>query len=401
MNNEISKDKQTDCAKFSDRTHFSKKLRIIFTGDFCPINRIQALIQKEQYDRIYNNFLSILLESDLALTNLECPLIGEGDCIEKTGPCLKAPVKSIEALKFAGFNIVTLANNHIMDYGIAGLNSTLKCCRSAGISWVGVGDNIETARKPFYTDVRGNRLAFINICENEWSTSKGEEAGANPLNPVSNFYQIIEAKSKADYVIVIVHGGHEHYAFPSPRMKETYRFFVDAGASAVIGHHSHCFSGYEVYRGSPIFYSLGNFIFDYPGQAGRGWSRGFAVCLILSNEIDFEITPYIQNDEEIGVHLMNKKDREIFDEELKFINEVILDDNILSKYFVDFSNKSAGFFKLVFEPYPINSLMMALRNRNLLPNLMSEKTKKYLLNIIRCEAHRDVLLNILEQRKKS
>lgn len=310
------------------------------------------------------------------------------------------PKKSIEALKYAGFNVVTLANNHIMDYGNAGLNSTLECCKEAGIAYVGVGANLEEARKPLYKDIKGQRLAIINFCENEWSTSQGEEAGTNPLNPIANFYQIKKAKSNADHVVVIVHGGHEHYPLPSPRMKETYCFFVDAGASTVIGHHTHCFSGYEVYQGAPIFYSLGNFIFDYPEQKGHGWCRGFAVHLILSNQIDFKITPFIQNDKEIGVHLMNQKDREEFDKDLKIINEVILDDKKLSKSFGEFSDRRAGFLKLILEPYPINRLTMGLRNRNLLPNLISKEAKKYLLNIVRCEAHRDVLLRILESPKK-
>ena len=86
----------------------------------------------------------------------------------------------------------------------------------------------------------------------------------NPLLPIQQFYKIQEAKENADYVLVIVHGGIEHYQLPTSRMIETYRFFIDAGADAVVNHHQHCYSGYERYKSKPIIYGLGNLLFDNP-----------------------------------------------------------------------------------------------------------------------------------------
>ena len=98
-----------------------------------------------------------------------------------------------------------------------------------------------------------------------------------PLIRSAVFYAIEEAKKKADFVVVIAHGGHEHYNLPSPRMKKWYRFFVDAGAHAVVGHHTHIISGYEVYKDAPIFYSLGNFCFDWEGLRNMEWNNGMLV----------------------------------------------------------------------------------------------------------------------------
>ena len=107
--------------------------------------------------------------------------------------------------------------------------------------------------------VKGDvNIAVLNFAENEWSTASSDKPGANPINPISNFNSINITKESVDIVIVITHGGHEMYRLPSPRMKELYRFYIDAGADIVINHHTHCTSGYEKYNGKFIFYSIGN-----------------------------------------------------------------------------------------------------------------------------------------------
>jgi poly-gamma-glutamate synthesis protein (capsule biosynthesis protein) len=121
---------------------------------------------------------------------------------------------------------------------------------------VGGGTNLQEASKILYKKIDEKVLALINCCENEFSIATEVTAGSNPLNPIQQYYAIQEAKSKADYVLVIVHGGHELWQLPSPRMQETYRFFIDAGADAVVNHHQHCYSGYEIYKKKPYILNL-------------------------------------------------------------------------------------------------------------------------------------------------
>ena len=130
-------------------------------------------------------------------------------------------------------------------------------------STVGAGDNLQQASKPLYIKIKNKTIAILNFAEQEFSVAGKNTAGANPLNIIDNYHSIQDAKQQADILLVIVHGGHEGYPLPSPRMVQTYRFFAEIGASVVVGHHTHCASGFEVYHGVPIFYSLGNFIFDY------------------------------------------------------------------------------------------------------------------------------------------
>lgn len=371
-------------------------VNVLITGDFCPINRIQELIEKAEYSKIYNDFLPFIKGADIAITNLECPLTQNEEKIQKTGPQLKASAKGIGALSYAGFNLVTLANNHIMDYGEAGLNSTIETCKRSGIEYVGVGSNLQEAREPFYKETNGIRLAFINFCENEWSTTSGETPGANSLNPILNFYDIKEAKNNVDFVFVIVHGGHEYYKLPSPRMQETYRFFIDAGADAVIGHHTHCYSGNEMYQGKPIFYSLGNFIFDWPAKRNSHWNKGYAVQFTIEDgRMSFTIHPFIQGDEEPGVRYMNKQELQIFEEQLGKLNLQISDSINIESKFQEFMNSKKRNYMSYLEPYS-NKYLLGLYNRGLFPSFISKNKKKLLLNLVRCETHHDVLLKILE-----
>ena len=374
-------------------------IKILITGDFCPINRIQGLIDTSDYSKIFSDFLPVIKDSDISVTNLECPLIENGKKIQKSGPNLKASKKSIEALTYAGFDLVTLANNHIMDYGNEGLASTIDSCNNSKIDHVGVGLDFNEAKKPYYKVVNNSKIAFVNFCENEWSTTVGNYPGANPLNPISNFNQIKEAKLNADYVFVIVHGGHEHYQLPSPRMQETYRFFIDTGADAVIGHHTHCFSGYEMYNKKPIFYSLGNFVFDWPKKRNSLWNKGYAVQFTIDKEeINFTLYPYTQGeqDQSLGVKLMDDSCKKSFLNEIALLNKQISKPKIIEEKFNNYTNKHQRQYYSSLEPYS-NRYLTALYNRKLLPTFLSKSKRKLMLNVIRCEAHRDVLIKILNQ----
>lgn len=375
---------------------------ILIAGDFAPMARLAKMMEEKRFPEVFPKEIRDVIQSaDHSFVNFESPVVENGyKPIPKCGPNLKCPKEAAEAVRYAGFTGVTLANNHILDYGADGLRRTVECCRSQGLDVVGVGDNLEDAGKILYLGKAGKTLAVINGCEHEFSTATDTEAGANPLDPVRQFYSIQDARRKADYVIVIVHGGHEHFQLPSPRMMETYRFFIDAGADAVVNHHQHCYSGYETYKSKPIFYGLGNFCFDEESLRNCFWNQGYMVCLDLSDgTVGFTLYPYSQCNESASVNLLQGEDREEFEKELSRLNQIISDEALLNERLRAYYGKCSEGELSILEPYG-SRVTRKLHSLGLLPSFIKGRKLASVLNHIGCESHRDKMLFALNQKNK-
>lgn len=365
-------------------------MNIIIAGDFCPRRRVAKLIEEKRYGDVFSQVKEITDKADYSILNFEAPVvINDAKPIEKTGPNLKCTKNAVEAIKYAGFDSVSLANNHFYDFGEVGVKDTIDTLKEYQIDYFGGGININEAKKTLYKEIEGKKIAFINFCEREWSIATETSGGSAPLNPVQNYYQIKEAKENADYVIVIVHGGREHYQLPLPRMKETYQFFIDSGADVVVNHHQHCYSGYEIYNGKPIFYGLGNFCFDsMNGKRNKLWEEGFILKLSINDKIDFELIPYIQCGEKPNVEKLNN--REEFDRKINELNQIIDNVNLLESNFLNQVQKEKSEYFSYLEPIR-NRYILALQSRKLFPSFIKNKYKLLLLNLIRCESHKDIL----------
>ena len=376
-------------------------VNLLIAGDFCPNDRVARLIEQEEYSDILGEIKPIIAQMDYSLINLECPIV---ECPikpkEKQGPNLKASQLAVKMIKNVKFKSVTLANNHFLDYGDEGVSHTLNILRYEHLDFVGGGEDLSRASGILYKDINGKKIAFINCCEHEFSIATEHSAGANPLNPIQQYYAIVEAKNKADYVIIVVHGGHEYFQLPSPRMQEIYRFFVDIGADAVINHHQHCYSGYEVYKEKPIFYGLGNFCFDKNTQRNSIWNEGYLVKLVLDNKIHFELYPYIQCNDTPNVVLMKKDRVDYFYSLIKCLNEIIADSCRLKLEHQHWMKEREGNLKLVLSPYS-NRWFRIMASRGLLPMFLSKKRKLSLLNFIYCESHRDRIVYLLNEGERN
>jgi len=372
------------------------EIKILFTGDFCPHQRIEKLALEENFAAIFNDFIDVFKGNGLNVVNLECPLTESSRERKKTGPHQKASPECIKILKHVNVGLVTLANNHIMDYGASGVKETIKLCKNSGLATVGAGENIQEALRPYSATVKGKKITILNFADAEFLTVPDGPAQANPLEIARNYYEIKNARVKSDYIIVIIHGGNEFYRLPSPRTKQLYRFFIDAGADAVISHHTHCFSGYEIYNQKPIFYGLGNFIYDHPGLVNTGWNQGYIVKLKLKGKIGFELTPLKQCNQKPGVFHLSGKEKKSFYKELHSLNTIISDGYRLEHEFQKYCREVYPMYDAFLEPY-FGDIVTALRKRGLFPKLMSKQKRLLLLNIIRCESHREVLLRMLRQ----
>lgn len=379
-------------------------MKILVAGDFSPKYKSYELIQKGQFKLLFDNIRQYTSRVDYSILNFETTIKKEGfKPIEKCGPHLNAPINVVDAIRYAGFNVVTLANNHFFDYGEKGVELTLQKFKENNINVVGGGQNLTEAEQILYLRCGDFRAAVVNCCESEFSIASETQGGSNPLNPIQQYYKIREAKEKSDYVLVIIHGGHEYFQLPSLKMQEVFRFFVDAGADCVINHHQHCFSGMEIYKERCIFYGLGNFLFDtkrhsYPDS----WFEGFFVILNIdqkTSKADFEIVPYTQSYPGAGIFPINDEiGRQEFFKKFNELSTVIKDCKRLAQKIDKFYCKNIKESLIAFEPYS-NRLLRAAYYRNILPSILRGKKRKLLLNYIMCESHLEKTKYLLNKIK--
>ncbi len=237
-------------------------INILIAGDFAPCRSIEDAYNSGKRNFYDSHILELLHNKDLSLVNLELPLTRVDTPIPKVGPNIKARHELIELVTEARFDIACLANNHIYDHGEQGLQDTLDVCEKNGIITVGAGSTLAEAQRILYRTVKSRTVAVVNFAENEFCNASLKQGGANPMDLIDNVHQIQDARRNAEIVLVIVHGGHEHYHYPSPRMVKQYRYYVENGADAVVSHHTHCIGPYEIYEGKPIIYSF----YFFPGR---------------------------------------------------------------------------------------------------------------------------------------
>jgi poly-gamma-glutamate synthesis protein (capsule biosynthesis protein) len=218
-----------------------------------------------------------LLQSDIVFGNLECPLSRNGRRMTNDA-CYAADPVFASSMARAGFRVVSLANNHCLDHGETAFSDTLDVLEENGIVVVGAGRTLEAARTAAVFTVNGVSVAFLaySMTGPEWVYATDNESGVAPMNPLVAGQDIARIRENVDLVILSVHWGSEGRSTPWPRQVELARHLVDAGADAVLGHHSHVPGSVEVYRGRPILYSLGNFIF---GHDHPNWGDNFIARL--------------------------------------------------------------------------------------------------------------------------
>lgn len=371
-------------------------MKILIGGDFTTCNR--GLDSVKNKNAFSTEIKQIMQEADICIVNLEAPIAYEDKYkIRKVGPNLKTSSIIIPYLKDCGVDVLTLANNHFFDYGEHGVKATIEEIKKNNIDYVGGGQTPDEYQRILYKSVNNVTIAILNYCESEFSVNKN--IGSNPIDAINVFYDIQAVRSKADYIIVITHGGHEGYNLPSPRMQKLYRYFIDLGVDVVVNHHQHCYSGYEEYHNGAIFYGLGNLFFDHvtPENKKGIWNSGFLLEIKIENSISFKTYPYEQCvGSNVSVELL--KDNTAFEKTIIKLNDIINNPEKLEKSF-DMWSSNQGINQLAwFTPYA-NRYLLALYRRKLLPSFISSKKKLQLLNMLRCESHRDLCINILSKKR--
>ena len=257
-------------------------MKILFSGDYDQSIDIQNPLWSPELE----GFVS---DCDYRCCNYEGPCkTSDTKTLTKIGPSISQEISSVERLANAGFNIVSLANNHIMDYGTGALRNTLKIMRDNQVLFAGAGLSSAEAYKPLILHKDTLTVGILCFAENGFGAlTQRDGAGYAWFGDERSKTLIDECVGRCDKTIIVCHGGAEKWDYPLPEYRALYRSWIDRGVDAVIAHHPHVPQGWEKYNSGLIFYSLGNFSFN----KGTGYQDPETiVCKLNITEegIDFE-----------------------------------------------------------------------------------------------------------------
>ena len=372
-------------------------LDFLFCGDFAPCHRFENIVI-EHNENVFGDALTLIKNSHASFANLECPLTTSNCPIAKSGPNLRAHPDCIHALK--PFSLIGLANNHIMDFGNTGLKSTIDTCNSINLPTTGIGSNLFEARRFHVITVEELSVAIIAIAEHEFNQAGENTAGSASIDVIDNYHQIIQAKKSADMVIVTLHGGNEYFPYPRPGLRKLCQHYIDLGVEAVVCHHPHVPGAYEYYNGKPIFYSLGNLIFDNP-KPTKDWDLGYMVKLefnkqkkIISNT---EIIPYKQSIELGGLKLLAGEEKDRLIKRIESYRMTLETEEIYMKKWKNFVKMQSNNYLLSqYSPILFRGIGYLSRKLPLSKLFINKNNINRKLNLVRCESHLELLTNILE-----
>lgn len=362
-------------------------VRILFSGDFAPIISSDN-IGNDHFDGL----MQIIDDTDLHVTNLECPLTLSETRIQKSGPHLKAHPQSACLLKQAKVNISCLANNHIFDYGEKGITDTITRLDEFSIESIGIINRTDGRKHWVIKEIRNIRIGILDYCEHESSVREDGFIGACGYDYSRAFQDISELRSQVDWIIVIYHCGNEYYPLPSPGLKKEFHFLADLGADAVVGHHTHVNSGFEIYKDKPLIYSLGNFFFPYPGEREE-WHQGLLCTLDIGEKINCEFKHIIQCKNSINTRCADREEDILLHSRFNNLSRTIQTDMELIEHWKEFVGKHGkGLRTKILFPGRIEKLALKLGFcKSRLERVRSVE------NIIRCNSLRNLLLDSLKK----
>lgn len=370
---------------------------IIICGDLVPTRSNIELFDKGNVTELLGDkLLAVWSKANFRIFNLEVPLTDIEEPIDKCGLNLIAPTSVIEGIRALSPSVIALANNHILDQGVSGLNSTLRLLTQFDIPFVGAGKDVNEASKPYIIDQNGIKVGIYACAEHEFSIATDNSPGANPFDPLESLDHIMALRSECNYVIVLYHGGKEHYRYPSPYLQKVCRKIVEKGADLVICQHSHCIGCYEIYNGSIIVYGQGNFIFDK--NDNEYWKTSLMIKVAIDEKPVIEYVPVKKVRNVIRLAIGKEAD-EILQAFIKRSEEILQKDFISQQYrkfayenYFNYIRSLAGFGKW------LSRLDRKLLNNRLVRHKYNKKQLLAVQNYVECESHRELFLQGLSSK---
>lgn len=311
---------------------------VLVAGDWASC-RCYADAADRTPEDLYGSLSADIREADLSIVSLECALAGDTPVL-KEGPNLKGTPESPRALRSAGFDVVTLGNNHAADFGEDGLAETVRLCDTAGLAVTGAGVVPEA---PLVRDVAGTKLGILNLAEPEGP--EPDQPGAHLASAYDHRVAlwVAQLKARCDVALVIVHGGREYVPVPPFYWYDHLLSLADAGADLVVAHHPHVPQGGTIRRTDdgrevPVFFSTGNFVFrpalPRPNEIPPHTADGYLVRFGLARGAisGLELVPY-RIDGEDGVRPVRDEDADRFAHMMRELSAELVDrDRVIAWY---------------------------------------------------------------------
>jgi len=242
-----------------------EQLSICFTGDILLDRGVRTQIERAGVDYLFEDVKGLFTESDAVVINLECPITKTISPINKRF-IFRGEPEWLPALKDAGITHAVLANNHSMDQGRTGLIDTYKHLSDNQIFSLGYGETHKQACEPVFVskgEIEVALFSSVTLPLENWVYLEDEPGVCQAtVEGIINSVEKLKRDKPDCHIVVILHWGLEYQELPTPIQRRQGQRLIDAGADAVIGHHPHVIQKEEIYKGKPIFYSLGNFVFD-------------------------------------------------------------------------------------------------------------------------------------------
>ncbi len=320
------------------------KLSVVFAGDIC-------ISQKINKDFCSNELTSLIKKHDYRIANWEAPIIKDTHKKNiKTGPHIHQDNSYKYFIKKELFNVFSLANNHITDYGSDGLKNTIN--KLSDYKLTGVGFDFNSIYKPLILNKNGISIGLIAACESQFGCIKENHNISGGYAWIfSNIIikNIIELKNKVDFIIILPHAGLEMENLPLPEWRNLYKTFIDYGADLVVASHAHVIQPKETYQGKSIYYCLGNFFFN-TNIKNQNWFNSLILsCEFVKNNNQKEIiiNEFFTNSENSYLNFADDKIKthfsklnNIFEDEEKYMSTI---EDICVKYWYKYHKGYYGY----------------------------------------------------------
>ena len=369
---------------------------LIIAGDLVPSrDDIECFVNGDINSLLGDELADIWNKSENKIFNLEAPLINGGNPILKCGPNLKINEECINGIRKLNPSLIMLANNHIMDYGVDGLNKTIDILNYSNINYVGVGNSLNEIKKYHTLIVDSKKVAIYNCAEQEFSIATNSNPGAYAYNESEIISDLVTLKKDHDFIIVIYHGGKEEYRYPSPKLRRRSNIMIKYGANMVVCQHSHCIGCMEKIDGNYIIYGQGNFLFNL--EDNEYWNTSLLLDVTFDTKLHLKCIPVAKKD--CGITILNNEAGKSILSEFKLRSNEINEKDFVEKKYDELSNKLIDEYicalhgnKLFFR------LLNKITNRKCLKYYYNKYDYAKILNYIECEAHNELIVNGLKNK---